>query len=385
MAGFNDSVNNYNQIILQNTNSGNTASTNFNVSNNLGTSGTNFGEFGMNSSTFSGTGSFSTPGNVYLAAATTDLAIGTYSTGNIHFVTNSSAGDAMAISTSGITANYPVTLTTSGTTDPLIIDSNNGHGGTNFAGIATITNTSSGVTNGTKYIRINSNGGLEVVNSAYTSAMFSIADNGLVGIPQATVTSNLPTTNAINLNNNGYLYDDGNLHLHSSGGSVWINATDGSLVEINTQLNSGSGGLNVGGAITGSANTGNSYISQVSQSGIDTAFNTSLAMDNLNVRIYANGGNAGLIQASAVSGSFTAYVTTQEMVAGYSIASQTNSSGISFSAGTWTSINAIHTISSGGDVIVAYITDTTNKRAYRVTCIHGDGSTSGHITIERLA
>jgi hypothetical protein len=339
----------------------------------------------MNSSTFSGTGSFGTPGNVYLAAATTDLAIGTYSTGNIHFVTNTSAGDAMTISTSGIAANYPVTLTTSGTSDPLIIDSNNGHGGTNFAGIMTWANTSSGASNGTKYWRINSNGGLELINSAYTASVITLADNGNVGIGQATVTSNLPTSNSINLNSNGYLYDDGNLHLHSGSGTIWINATDGSAVQVNTEINSGSGGLYVGGPITSSVNTGNAYVSRISQSGVDTAFNTALAMDNLNVRIYANGGSAGLIQASAVSGSFSAYVTTQEMISGYAIVSQTNSSGISFSAGTWTSINAVHTISSGGDVIIAYITDTTNGRAYRVTCIHGNNTAAGHITIERLA
>ena len=95
-------VNNYNQIILQNTSSGSAASTNFNVSNNLGTSGTNYGEFGINSSNFAGTGAFSISGNVYLAAASTDLAIGTYGNNAIHFVNNNSANDSMTISSSGL-------------------------------------------------------------------------------------------------------------------------------------------------------------------------------------------------------------------------------------------------------------------------------------------
>ena len=101
MAGFNNSVNNYNQVIIQNTNSGTSASTNLNVSNNLGTSGTNYGEFGMNSSNFTGTGAFNTAGAVYLASASTDLAIGTYGNNAIHFVTNSAASDAMTITSGG--------------------------------------------------------------------------------------------------------------------------------------------------------------------------------------------------------------------------------------------------------------------------------------------
>jgi len=101
LAGFASIVAGYNQIILQNTNSGATASTNFNVSNNNGTATTNFGEFGINSSGFTGTGAFSTAGNVYLAAASTDLAIGTYGSNAIHFVVNSGATDAMTIPASG--------------------------------------------------------------------------------------------------------------------------------------------------------------------------------------------------------------------------------------------------------------------------------------------
>jgi hypothetical protein len=280
----------------------------------------------------------------------------------------------------------PLTLTynTSSSTDPLTINSSNGHGGTNFGGITTWTNNSSGATNGSKFWRINASGGLELINSAYSAGLLTIADNGVIGVGQAAVTSNLPTTNSIALNGNGYLFDDGNLHLHSSSGTLWINATDGSAVQINTQLNSGSGGLYVGGTISSSVNTGNAYVSRVS-SGANTAFDTSLAMDNLNVRIHANGGSAGLIQASAVSGTFSAYITTVESVSGSSLTSQTNSSGISFSAGTWTSINAVHTISSGGDLVIAHIMDTTNSRTYRVTCMHGSGTTGGHITIERLA
>jgi hypothetical protein len=101
IAGFASSVAGYNQIALQNTNAGTSASVNFNVSNNSGTATTNYGEFGMNSSGFTGTGSFSQAGYVYLAAASTDLAIGTYGSNNIRFVINSGTTDAAIIDTSG--------------------------------------------------------------------------------------------------------------------------------------------------------------------------------------------------------------------------------------------------------------------------------------------
>ncbi|CAB4121886.1 hypothetical protein UFOVP17_22 [uncultured Caudovirales phage] len=101
MASFQSSVNSYNQVVLQNTNAGASASTNFNVSNNNGTATTNYGELGINSSGFSGTGSFGAAGNVYLSSASTDLAIGTYGANAIHFVTNSGATDAGSISSAG--------------------------------------------------------------------------------------------------------------------------------------------------------------------------------------------------------------------------------------------------------------------------------------------
>ena len=102
VGAFSSSVAGYNQLVLQNTSNNAAASTNLNVSNDAGTSTTNYGELGINSSTFTGTGSFSQAGNVYLASSSTDLAIGTYGANNIHFVVNSGATDAMNISSGGL-------------------------------------------------------------------------------------------------------------------------------------------------------------------------------------------------------------------------------------------------------------------------------------------
>lgn len=91
----------YNQVVSQNKSAATNASTNFNVSNNLATATTNFGEFGMNSSTFVGSGSFNLPGAVYVAAATTDLVLGTYGANAIHFVVNNGTTDAGTVNSAG--------------------------------------------------------------------------------------------------------------------------------------------------------------------------------------------------------------------------------------------------------------------------------------------
>ena len=101
LASFASSVNTYNQMIIQNTNSGATASANLNVSNNLATSTTNYGEFGINSSGFTGTG-FSTAGWTYLASASTDLVIGTYGSNAIHFIVNSGSDSATVNGSTGV-------------------------------------------------------------------------------------------------------------------------------------------------------------------------------------------------------------------------------------------------------------------------------------------
>lgn len=127
------SVNTYIQTIIQNTNSGSSASADYIVNNNLGTATTYYGDFGMNSSGWSGSGAFNTANTVYLTATSGDLAIGTTTANAIHFVVNGGTTDAMAISSSGtVTINgsaislagnlttsgaYALTLTTTGATN----------------------------------------------------------------------------------------------------------------------------------------------------------------------------------------------------------------------------------------------------------------------------
>ena len=108
LASFQDSVNSYNQVAIQNSSSGATASTGFLVSNDQGTTSAYWGEFGMNSSNYAGAGSIGRAGAVYLISASTDLVVGTVGNNAIHFVTNSGTTDAMVINTNQ-TISMPIT------------------------------------------------------------------------------------------------------------------------------------------------------------------------------------------------------------------------------------------------------------------------------------
>ena len=101
VGSFASTVAGYNQVIVQNKSNATNASSNFNVSNDSASSTSGYAELGINSSTFTGTGSFNIAGASYLASASTDLTIGTYGAYNVHFVTNSNTTDAMTIFNSG--------------------------------------------------------------------------------------------------------------------------------------------------------------------------------------------------------------------------------------------------------------------------------------------
>ena len=95
------SVNSYFQNVIQNTSAGTAASAEFIAYNDQGTASTNYATVGINSSGYSGTGSINAPGYGYFLSASTDLVLGTIGANAIHFTTNSSATDALAISSAG--------------------------------------------------------------------------------------------------------------------------------------------------------------------------------------------------------------------------------------------------------------------------------------------
>ena len=101
-ASYTSNVNTYNQIVLQNTNAGSAASSDYVVSNNLGTSGTYYGDFGINSSGWSGTSAtpFNMPNAVYVSSTSGPLALGSTTSNPIYFSIN--GGLAATIDTTGL-------------------------------------------------------------------------------------------------------------------------------------------------------------------------------------------------------------------------------------------------------------------------------------------
>jgi hypothetical protein len=252
-------------------------------------------------------------------------------------------------------------------------------GGTGYVDFIKVTNTSAGATNINKTIRVNSIGGVEFINSAYNATIFSVADNGVVSISRpATVVDNSATNNTLNIGTYGQLFDDGNFHIHTSKGSVWINSLDGGPIRLGTQTNDGNSSV-----IVDTTTVGHSFFTKV-QSEFNVAFGTEITMDNLKVRINSTGGSGGLIQAGAVSGSFAAYTTLIGNVAGSSVQGDTNSGGITFTT-SYQNISGVQkTLSAGGDTTTLHLIDTTNSRIYRITAIHCQGTTGGYTSIERM-
>jgi len=104
VASYANNANTYIQIVMQNTSNGSNASSDFALVNDTGTA---YGDFGITSSTFSGSGRFYSANVVYLYSGSVDLVVGTLSANATHFVANNSATDAMTIN-----SNNTVTIQT---------------------------------------------------------------------------------------------------------------------------------------------------------------------------------------------------------------------------------------------------------------------------------
>ena len=126
-------INNYVQSILQNTNNGSSASSDFIVNNDQSTATTYYGDFGINSSGFSGSGSLNGSNNVYLTSTSSDLVLGTTTNNSIRFVINSGTTDAMFIGTSGNLVVTSSTNSTSSTTGSIITAGGIGASGAIYA------------------------------------------------------------------------------------------------------------------------------------------------------------------------------------------------------------------------------------------------------------
>lgn len=116
IAAFTDTKADWLQVVVQNKSASTSASADFIVNNNNTTGSGTYGDFGINSTAFTGTGSISLPNATYLYSNGGDLTIGTFTNNAVHFVVNNGATDAMTISTSGqVSLGTPLPFSSGGT------------------------------------------------------------------------------------------------------------------------------------------------------------------------------------------------------------------------------------------------------------------------------
>jgi hypothetical protein len=195
-------VSGYYQRILQNTLSQSSASADYIVSNNLGTATTFYGDFGINSSTYSGPGSLNLPNATYVYSQNGDLALGTASQNPIHFVVNSGTTDALTIGTSSLlivpafSSNGVVVNSASGILASVPVLPQNLGGTNSAAGTPTFSN----VTSSTSFYAANGTVGAPAYSftNDTTSGMFKsgtsdvqIACGGILGMDATKVGTNV--------------------------------------------------------------------------------------------------------------------------------------------------------------------------------------------------
>jgi len=112
LASFVQTINDYTQIIVQNTTAGTTASADIVVNNDNITGAGVYGDFGVNSSAFTGSGSFNAANAIYLYANGGDLVLGTQSANIVRFpIGSTTAADAIQITSTGLNS-APIGVTT---------------------------------------------------------------------------------------------------------------------------------------------------------------------------------------------------------------------------------------------------------------------------------
>jgi hypothetical protein len=251
--------------------------------------------------------------------------------GSISLDANITAGNITA--SHGLTTEANANINVGG---EVVITNQNGHGGAGYAGMITMTNTTSGSTNPNKFIRINSEGNLEIINSAYSGQLLSLSDAGdltasyfhgdgsnLTGITVTTtyndsnvtsllagktITGNIATSGNIlvgaDFNNNEYMRIS----------PFNIDTSRGERLNVNTDLYVTAGDLKLtsAGSIYGNA-SGLTNIPGANITGLGNIINTNFDGNASNI-LYGNGSFAA---ASAGSNPFDQSLNTSDEVAFY--------------------------------------------------------------------
>lgn len=139
IATFVQSINDYAQVIVQNPNAGTAASADFIVNNDNTVGSGTYGDFGINSSAFTGAGSLQLANATYLYSVGGELVLGTQGANGIRFVTNNATTDAATITSAGVFTATNASLTTPAVSGATYSTNNNFVAGTNAQGQGAIT------------------------------------------------------------------------------------------------------------------------------------------------------------------------------------------------------------------------------------------------------
>jgi hypothetical protein len=119
----------------------------------------------------------------YQTTAGLSANVATISSNNSSYLGTLAANQYAYANGSNFNITNPVTITYTGATTTghgLHLSVANTQGGTGYADFLKVTNRTAGATANTKSFRLNSTGGIEITNSAYTNTIFSLSDAGTV-------------------------------------------------------------------------------------------------------------------------------------------------------------------------------------------------------------
>jgi hypothetical protein len=204
-------ANSYNQLVIQNLSNSSGASTNYVISNNLGTDSTYYGEFGMNASTYSsGTPAdfFSLNNGVYFSSHDGDVTVGSGNGYKTYFAWGTSGQSAHVINASGaIGLNTNITGTTNFGTAGQVLTSSGSTGTPTWTTpttgtVTSVTGTAPVVSSGGTTPAISMAAATTSVNGYLTSTDWNTFNNKQAALVSGT---NIKTVNSTTLLGSGNL------------------------------------------------------------------------------------------------------------------------------------------------------------------------------------
>lgn len=154
-------------------------------------------------------------------------AAGTFALDTNTYLTSYTETDTLASVTGrGASTSTQVILSGGGngstTYSSLVFSGYNQGGGVGYHGFFEVKNTYSSATNPNKFFRMNSTGGIEIINSAYTANIFTLSDNGQLKLPSYTSTTSFSGTAVGTL---GFDAGGNIITMASGGGGTTLNGT----------------------------------------------------------------------------------------------------------------------------------------------------------------